>query len=249
MMMRKTMMQRKIAWVLAVMFLTAPAARGDGSDHPSQEETASRACVERTVAAVQDRYESIRDLSARFEQTMRSVALGGAMPGSVAKSKGSVTFAKPGKMRWSYEEPEPSLVVSDGRVLSIYDPTRRELQRFAVGEGYLSGAAIQFLLGQGDILGSFEVTALRCEAEAVELELVPNEPATYEKLAIRVDPATSHVVGTSIFDLLGNETHVAFGEIRTNQSPGDDTFRIDPPAGTHVIELPPLVTVEPEGGP
>lgn len=224
--------------------LLAPPALAKGSDPPTEDEATSRACVERTVAAVQQRYESIRDLAARFEQTSRSVVLGGAMPGAETVSRGSVVFAKPGKMRWAYEEPEPSLVVSDGEILSIYDPAHQELQRLRVGKGYLSGAAIQFLLGEGDILGSFEVTALRCDADAVDLQLVPREPATYEKLTIGIEVASGHLVRTSIVDLLGNETRVTFAEIETNRNPGDETFRIEPPDGVRVIELDPAVVGE-----
>jgi outer membrane lipoprotein carrier protein len=217
--------------------LVVPAAWAGGGNPAVRDEAADRACAERTVAAVQARYEAIHDLSARFEQTTRSVALGG--PGAETTSRGTVVFAKPGKMRWEYTEPEPSLVVSDGSTLTVYDPTHKEAQRLSVSEGYLSGAAIEFLLGEGDILTSFDVNVLRCEDDAVELELVPKQPATYEKLAIRVDPATATVVRTSMIDLLGNETVVAFSGIETNRPPDPGTFVFDPPEGVRVIDLPP----------
>ena len=79
--------------------------------------------------SIQRRYEAVRDLSADFVQTTRSVALGG--PGSAATSHGTVVFAKPGKMRWAYDDPEPSLVVSDGHWLWIYDPAHQEVQKLA----------------------------------------------------------------------------------------------------------------------
>lgn len=222
--------------LLATWLLALPAA-GDGDGSPGPESAAERACVESAVERVQRRYEGLRDLSARFAQTSHSVALGSSSPGAVTAARGRVVFAKPGRMRWAYEEPEPSLVVSDGRVLSIYDPGRRELQRLAVGEGFLSGTAIQFLLGEGDLLREFEIAPVACEEDATELELVPRKPASYEKLRIRVDAGTGDVLRTEVVDLFGNRTEVAFSEIRVDTAPGSELFILEPPEGVRVIEL------------
>jgi outer membrane lipoprotein carrier protein len=198
---------------------------------------ATEACVTRAVEAIQRRYETVRDLTADFVQTTRSVALGAA--GAVASSRGSVVFAKPGKMRWDYQEPEPSLVVSDGRWLWVYDPAHQEVQKLPVGEGFLSGAAIQFLLGEGEIRRDFEVTAETCSDAKVELVLVPRRDASYEKLRVRSDPATGELLETTVTDLLGNVTQIAFSGIRTNRAPADDLFRFRAPPGVRVIELEP----------
>ncbi len=206
----------------------APAP-GEPSDHA--------ACIESTVAAIQRRYGAVRDLRSRFVQETRSVALGG--PGAVSVSSGTVTFAKPGRMRWSYEEPEPSLLVSDGRWLWIYDPANREAQRFAVADGYLSGAAIQFLLGEGDIPRDFRVSAESCAGEVIDLELVPREAATYEKLRVRVDRNSGELLETTLVDLLGNVTRVAFHETQVNLDPAPELFRFDPPPGVRLIEVEP----------
>ena len=56
-------------------------------------------------------------------------------PARPRRRAGAVEFAKPGKMRWSYEAPEPSLVVSDGETLWIYDPTRDEVAEAAGRRG------------------------------------------------------------------------------------------------------------------
>jgi outer membrane lipoprotein carrier protein len=150
-----------------------------------------------------------------------------------------VVVAKPSRMRWSYETPEPSLVVSDGKTLWIYDPGFGEVQRLPVGDGFLSGAALQFLLGRGDMEREFEVRLISCAAGAVELELTPREPTSYEKLRILADPQTGSVSRTRIHDLLGNVAQVEFSEIEVNLDPSADVFRFEPPAGVRVIDLGP----------
>ena len=194
-------------------------------------------CVDAAVAAIQKHYESVSDLRAAFVQTTRSVALGGAGRAGADTSRGTVVFAKPGKMRWSYEEPEPSLLVSDGKTLWLYDPVHAEVQRMSVTEGYLSGAAIQFLIGEGDMRRDFRVTAVSCAEGAAVLELVPRMDATYEKLRVLADLASGELRRTTIFDLVGNVTEVAFDDVRTNQRPGDAVFRFEPPDGVEVIDL------------
>ena len=112
----------------------------------------------------------------------------GTTPSKPATSRGRVTLAKPGKMRWTYEEPEPSLVVSDGKTVWIYDPAFDEVQKLPAAEGFLTGAAAQFLLGAGDMRRDFKVAAVSCDETAAELELVPRQPATYEKLFLARRP-------------------------------------------------------------
>ena len=120
---------------LAAAIVAVPVARAADAD-----------CANEIARHVQQRYEKVRDLSAHFEQTTRRVALGDG-GGDALVARGDVVFAKPGKMRWAYESPEPSLVVSDGATLWIYDPKAREVQKLSLGEGHLSAAGVQFLLG------------------------------------------------------------------------------------------------------
>jgi outer membrane lipoprotein carrier protein len=193
------------------------------------------ACATRTVAALQARYEKVKDLSADFVQESRSVALGG--PGLPARSHGRVVFAKPGRMRWTYDGPAESLVVSDGEWLWIFDPAAGEAQKLPVTDGALSGAGVQFLLGEGDILAEFSVTELACDADEVRLELLPRVPAAYEKLRIAVEPNTGDMRETEVTDLFGNVTSVRFENIRVNTGPEPDVFRFTAPDGVEVIEL------------
>jgi outer membrane lipoprotein carrier protein len=138
-------------------------------------------------------------------------------------------------MRWTYEKPEPSLVVSDGKTLWIYDPTAREAQEFEVGEGFLSGTAVQFLLGEGRILEAFTVRAEGCGGGTVTLFLRPREEASYEWLELRVDPRTGDVRGTAVVDLFGNRTDVAFTSLQLNRHPEPGRFRFEAGPGVRVL--------------
>lgn len=185
---------------------------------------------------VQARYDGIRDLTADFEQVSQSVSFAGApLMDSVPKS-GRVVFAKPGKMRWTYGDPEPSVVVSDGQTLWIYDVEGGTATRLEVTAGYLSGAALQFLLGDGDLLEEFHVTATACTAEQVSLELLPKKDASYERLGLVAGRESGNIESTSVVDLFGNRTDIRFEAIEVNQSPDASVFEFQVPEGVELID-------------
>lgn len=185
---------------------------------------------------IQRRYDGIRDLRARFEQTSESATFGGTPLMTAEKKQGHVVFAKPGRMRWSYEEPERSEVVSNGTTLWIYDVEARSATRLAVTAGFLSGAALQFLLGDGKILESFEVEVRDCDAERVTLDLVPRREASYERLGLVADRDSGDVVATSVLDLFGNLTRIRFEQIEVNLGPEREIFELSVPEGVEIIE-------------
>lgn len=228
-----------VRFALLVLFLALPSAVA-GTEASTGEANAAGSisdCAKKAVDAIAQRYRETQDLRAEFEQATRSVAFG--EKGASSASKGTVQFAKPGKMRWSYAEPDASLLVSDGSVLWIYDPGNSEAQRFTLVEGgeYFSAAGVRFLLGEGEILKEFRVTKDDCTGTEWELELLPLRETTYEKLFVRVDPGSGDLVQTRVVDLLGNVTTVDFSGIEVNLSPDASTFEFEPPAGVSVIDL------------
>jgi outer membrane lipoprotein carrier protein len=194
-------------------------------------------CAAEVAARVQARYEGIQSLRASFVQTTSNVAFGGDSGPAAAPARGRVEFAKPGRMRFEYETPEPSLVVSDGKTLWIYDPTAKEVQVLPVDKGFLSAAAIQFLLGEGRLTETFEISAHRCAPDRAELELRPRGEATYERIELAVEPATGWIRESTVVDLLGNRTHLAFQDIATGGAPEAARFRFEPPPGVRVLTL------------
>jgi outer membrane lipoprotein carrier protein len=215
--------------LLATAMLSAPV-------HAGEESACDPGAGEATALLIQARYEGIRDIQADFSQTNESVTFGGEPLMSPETKTGEVLFAKPGKMRWTYQSPEQSVVVSNGSTLWIYDVEAKSVTRLKVTSGFLSGAALQFLLGDGVILQTFEVRASRCEARAVSLDLVPKTDASYERLGLVADPRTGDVLATSVLDLFGNLTRIEFSEIETNLAPGQEAFEFEAPEGVEVID-------------
>ena len=228
---------------ISAVYTAATAATEDAEAAPKpQAETnaAQSDCPpgtgERTAKLIQTRYEGIRDIHANFVQTNESATFAGQPLMRPEPKSGRVIFAKPGKMRWSYVSPEPSFVVSDGQILWIYDVTGESITRLEVTKGFLSGAALQFLLGDGQILESFEVEATACDGERITLDLVPRAEATYERLGMVADRNSGDIVATSVLDVFGNLTEIRFSDIRINLDPNPETFELEIPDGVEVID-------------
>jgi len=218
--------------LLAAALLLPVAAR------VADAKPADGACAAAVAERVQRRYDAVRDLRARFVQRTESVALGNT-PAAAMESRGEVVFAKPGRMRWSYESPEPSLVVSDGQTVWIHDPVAKEVQELPLGPEFLSGAAIQFLLGDGRLADEFEVAADGCGQPEVRLLLTPRRDSSYERLELRADARTGEIRSTLVVDVLGNRTEVELSDVRTNTGPPARLFRFAAPEGTRVLTVPP----------
>jgi len=229
-----------LAFGLSLLAFLGLAPKAVAQARHAAEVSTKLDCTDELTERVQQRYEAVKDLSARFEQSTRVASLHGSGHEAPSESSGEVVFEKPGKMRWSYEKPNPSLVVSDGEVAWVYDPAAREAQRMQAGDTLLKGGAMQFLLGRGDLRRDFEVRARSCEGSSVVLDLTPREPATYEKLEIVADRESGEVEETTVSDLVGNVTRVAFHNVRTNRGVAKDTFHFTPPEGVRVIELQPV---------
>jgi len=215
----------------------APGEPPPSRPAPAQPAPGSPGCGPEVAARIQARYDGIQSLRARFEQTTQSVAFGGDSGPASEPARGRVEFAKPGRMRFEYETPEPSLVVSDGKTLWIYDPVAKEVQVLAVEGDFLSAAAIQFLLGEGRLQESFEVTARSCAPERAELELRPRAEASYERIDLVADPQSGWIRETTVHDLLGNRTRVAFEGIEAGGAVDEARFRFEPPEGVRVLTL------------
>ena len=106
-----------------------------------------------------------------------------------------------------------------------------------IGGGYLAGAALQFLFGSGQLSEVFSATLLGCGPAGVEIDLVPLEAASYERLSLTASPKDGLIQETSIVDLFGNRTTIRFSEIVLNESPSLDLFEFEPPPGTELLDM------------
>jgi outer membrane lipoprotein carrier protein len=229
---------------LAVLLVGVPSlagGAGESTEIGAGDVPCDDARAKVVAGIVQRRYDAMTGLAADFDQSTQSVVLsvGASELGEASSgvSSGQVIFAKPGRMRWEYRVPEESYVISDGQILWIHDVAANQATRVPVGEEYLTGAALQFLLGEGNLSEAFVISAGKCSPGLVELDLKPRKPASYERLSMTAAPDTGLISETSIVDLFGNRTRIRFQNIVVDPIPASGAFKFVPPPGVEILDL------------
>jgi outer membrane lipoprotein carrier protein len=216
---------RQAASLVASVFLASSAF----SPGYAREDLAS------AIAGLQRRYAAVNTMRADFRQTYRA-------PGVDQTESGTMTMKKPGLMRWEYREPEIKLFVADGRDTYLYTPADRQVlvQRFTAAD--LRSTPLQFLLGQGDIEGSYLVSwELDLKPLAVGTLLLRLSPRSgepgYTHVTIECDGASFDMRRIVIHERSGNTSEFIFSSLRTNVKVDDRQFQFKIPKGVEVVRL------------
>ena len=187
------------------------------------------------AAALQRKYDGIRDFSADFVHTYR----GGVLKKQLTE-KGRLLIKKPGKMRWEYREPEEKLFVSDGLKLYSYIPQDKQVMVGTVPQENSATTPALFLSGKGNLTRDFTPSAGDLPASAPlgarALKLVPKTAqAEYDYLVLVVDPATLTLRGLVTADAQGGTSSIAFGNLKENVGLADREFEFKIPRGVDVV--------------
>ncbi len=184
------------------------------------------------AAAVQRKYDQMKDFSADFTQTHTGGPLG-----RKRVEQGSVTIKRPGRMRWEYKSPEKKLFVSNGKTLYFYDPGNNQVTVSQMPEGDDATSAALFLTGRGNLTRDFNVSFLPNAApDTYALKLEPKRKQNdFDSLELVVDRQTLQLRSlTANAKESGRDTFV-FSSIKENVGAADKMFEFEIPRGADVI--------------
>ncbi len=216
---------RRGFWTAGLGFLTAAAALH-----------AQPALTARELAGRLDRhYNSLHSLSVHFVQHYDGM-------GAHRTESGVLLLRKPGRMRWTYTDPDGQLFILDGRYAYFYTPGQSEAQR--VPEKQLNDlrSPLRFLLGHTEL-----------EKELANLQVTPAANGGYEltgvpkgmeqrvaELKIEAGPDGT-IRAMSIVETDGVTNRFDFsGELGNAPAP-DSAFVFTPPPGVHIVNGEPPV--------
>jgi outer membrane lipoprotein carrier protein len=196
----------------------------------AQKETAPE-----LAAALQRKYDGIRDFSADFVHTYRGGVLNRQL-----RETGMLLIKKPGKMRWEYKTPERKLFVSDGLKVYYYLPQDKQVIVSKVPSDDRATTPALFLAGKGNIGRDFTASFADSEAAQPEgtraLKLVPKKPEPdYEWLVLSMDPGTLALRGLTTVDAQGGTSSFAFTNLKENIGLADKPFVFAPPRGVEIV--------------
>jgi len=192
--------------------------------------------LDEIVTRVQKQYDTHADFKAHFVQESMVKSLG-----KKQSSEGTVSFKKPGKMRWIYQKPFKQEIISDGKTLWNYRPEDKQVMVSQMSQAVQGKVPSTFLAGLGNLKLDFQVRWGKepSAKESYYLELAPNEfQGSLEKLFLLIDRENFRILQAKIQDVMGNTTLIRFSKIQFDNRLSDSLFTFTPPPGVEVFKLP-----------
>jgi outer membrane lipoprotein carrier protein len=221
-----------LAFLVAVT--SAAGAGGQTPSTPSGQD--SKLLAEEVAAALQRKYDSIRDFSADFVHEYE----GGVLRRKRVE-RGTLLVKKPGKMRWSYKSPDEKLFVSDGVRLWQHFPEENRVVVSAVPQDDKVATAVLFLVGKGNLTRDFRVSFTdKGDASTWALRLDPKEPqAEYDWLEITAARDALVLRSLTVAEKQGGRSTFQFTNFKENVGLADKMFAFSPPRGAEVTYVGP----------
>src|ERR1041385_5774461 len=184
------------------------------------------------VDQLQKSYDSISDFTADFRQETEYKTLNKTL-----KAWGKVSYKRPGKMLWRFEEPKNQWVLADGQSLYFYQPENKQVLKTPLKSAFTSTVPLTFLLGIGNLKRDFKATSKGVEGNLYVLQLGPKDGSKgVEEVTLGVDKQNYQINWARIKDPAGNLTTVHFSNIRRGVGVSDSIFRLQVPQGADVVD-------------
>jgi outer membrane lipoprotein carrier protein len=172
----------------------------------------------------------LKTFEANFEQTLYD-----SDSQALKSSSGTVKLKRPGRFIWTYDEPEPQVLVADGERIWLYD---KDLQQVTVNtiDDRISGSPLELLMRSGDLENSFDLTSLG-EADDIRwVELKPkDESSDFELVFIGLDD--QGLAAMELRDKFGQATQIVFNNFNAGITLDDSLFVFEAPEGVDIIGL------------
>ena len=183
---------------------------------------------------VDDHYNRLSSLRAHYTERYAGMGLD-------RTESGTLLLKKPGRMRWSYDQPAGKLFVLDGKYAWFFTPGDDQVQRVPAKQLDDLRSPLRFLLGHTQLkkeLGSLTVTQ---DSHGIHIAGVPIGMEQRIKVLTLDVTAAGAIQHMRLEELDGATTEFAFTLVEENIPARDSDFTFTPPKGVNVVDaLPPI---------
>ena len=189
--------------------------------------------VHALAAKVDQRYDHMRTLEAKFTETYSGAGIN-------RTESGTLLMKKPGRMRWDYDQPRPKLFLTDGHTAWFYVPGEKQVRRTPVKQLDDLRSPLRYLLGKTKLEKELDGLSLAPDQKPlnsgdVVLRGIPKgmgERIEQTLLEVMPDGLIARIV---VEERDGSVTEFRFLQQRENVEIPDTQFRFTPPPGTEVV--------------
>jgi outer membrane lipoprotein carrier protein len=217
-----------VKWLLSLwlflVLLRFPAASSLAAESNSAEPIVER---------LQKSYDATQDFVADFRQETEVKSLNKTL-----KSSGKLSFKRPGKMLWRYDQPKGQFVLADGKFLYFYQPDQNQVIKSPLKNAFRGDIPLSFLLGLGNLKKEFNATLKSTEENSYVLRLEPKgESGGLSDILLAIHKSNSDIQWVSIRDASGNLTTIRFSGMKKGVGISDSIFQLKIPDGADIVEL------------
>ena len=189
--------------------------------------------ADQIVDSLQKNYDATVDFVADFRQETEVKTLNRSL-----KAWGKLTFKRPGKMLWRYEEPKGQFVLADGKNLYFYQPEQNQVIKSPLSNAFRSDIPLSFLLGLGNLKKDFNAELKGADENQYVLRLEPKgDLGGFSEVLVGVSRSTSDILWVSVRDAASNVTAIRFSAMRKGIGVQESLFRFQLPEGVDIVEL------------
>ena len=170
-----------------------------------------------------------RSLTAEFTQRVLNERMK-----EVQNNTGYLALERPGRFRWVYKTPNEQILVSDGKVLWLYDPELRQATRRAIGSA-MSGTPASLLASDGNVENAYKLSNIGEQGGLDWLEGLPKRnDSGFVRVRIGMN-AAGEPAAMELLDSFGQTIMLKFSKVTRNPRIYPEAFRFEPPAGVDVL--------------
>ena len=189
--------------------------------------------AEAIVDSLQKNYDTTTDFTADFQQETEVKNINRTL-----KASGKLSFKRPGKMLWNYDEPKGQFVIADGKFLYFYQPDQNQVIKSPLKNAFRGDIPLSFLLGLGNLKKDFTATLQSSDGNLYVLRLAPKgEAGGFSEILLAVNKESFDIVWVSVHDAANNVTTLRFANMRKGVGVKDSLFQVQIPNGADVVEL------------
>ena len=178
---------------------------------------------------VDDHYNHLHSLTCRYTERYRGL-------GMDRSESGTLTLAKPGRMRWAYDTPAGKVFVLDGRFAWFYTPGDAQVSRTPAKQLDDLRSPLRLLLGHTQLAKELDQIATTPSSANFIVTGVPKEMAHRVRLLTLTITPAGEILSMKIEETDGATTEFAFTQIEEDLPITPAAFTFTPPPGLSIVD-------------
>ncbi|MEG9438216.1 outer membrane lipoprotein chaperone LolA [Edaphobacter sp. HDX4] len=183
---------------------------------------------------VDEHYNRLTSLRARYTEHYAGMGID-------RTESGTLLLKKPGRMRWSYDQPEGKLFVLDGKFAWFYTPGDDQAQRLPAKQLDDLRSPLRFLLGHTQLKKELVNVSVTEDSHGIHIGGVPvGMEQRIRRLTLDVS-SSGEIRHMKLEEIDGALTEFDFTQVQENVPTQEADFVFSPPEGVTIVNaLPPV---------